>query len=74
VRGKGRKLRVIPMNDRGELLMEEYEKLLNPRTKLVAVAHVSNALGTINPVKEIIAMAHRAARSCSSMARRPRRT
>ena len=56
----GAKLRVIPMNDRGELLMEEYEKLLNPRTKMVAVAHVSNALGTINPVKEIIALAHRA--------------
>ena len=44
-------LRVIPMNDRGELLMEEYEKLLNPRTRMVAVAHVSNALGTINPVR-----------------------
>jgi cysteine desulfurase/selenocysteine lyase len=53
------KLRVIPMNDRGELILEEYEKLLNPRTKLVAVAHVSNALGTINPVGEMIAMAHR---------------
>ena len=56
----GAKLRVIPINDRGELMMEEYGKLLNPRTRLVAVAHVSNALGTINPVKEIIAMAHRA--------------
>ena len=54
------KLRVIPINDRGELIMEEYEKLLGPRTKMVAVAHVSNALGTVNPVKEIIAMAHRA--------------
>jgi cysteine desulfurase / selenocysteine lyase len=53
------RLRVIPMNDRGELILEEYEKLLNPRTKLVAVAHVSNALGTINPVGEMIAMAHR---------------
>jgi cysteine desulfurase/selenocysteine lyase len=57
---KGAKLRVIPMNDRGELILEEYEKLLNPRTRMVAVTHVSNALGTINPVKEIIEMAHRA--------------
>jgi cysteine desulfurase/selenocysteine lyase len=57
---KGAKLRVIPMNDRGELILEEYEKLLNPRTRIVAVAHISNALGTINPVKEIIAMAHKA--------------
>jgi cysteine desulfurase/selenocysteine lyase len=54
----GAKLRVIPMNERGELLMEEYEKLLNPRTKMVAVTHVSNALGTINPVRQIIEMAH----------------
>ncbi len=46
------------MNERGELLMEEYEKLLNPRTRMVAVTHVSNALGTINPVKQIIEMAH----------------
>ena len=57
---KGAILRVIPMNDRGELLLEEYEKLLTPRTRMVAVSHVSNALGTINPVKEIVAMAHRA--------------
>jgi cysteine desulfurase/selenocysteine lyase len=57
---QGAKLRVIPMNDRGELIMEEYEKLLNPRTRMVAVAHVSNALGTINPVHEIIQMAHNA--------------
>ena len=56
---KGARLRVIPMNERGELLLEEYEKLLNPRTRMVAVAHVSNALGTINPVREIIEMAHR---------------
>jgi cysteine desulfurase/selenocysteine lyase len=56
----GATLRVIPINDRGELVMEAYEKLLNPRTKMVAVTHVSNALGTINPVGEIIAMAHRA--------------
>jgi cysteine desulfurase/selenocysteine lyase len=57
---KGAKLRVIPMNDRGELLIEEYAKLLNPRTRMVAFTHVSNALGTINPVKEMIAMAHQA--------------
>jgi cysteine desulfurase/selenocysteine lyase len=56
----GAKLRVIPMNDRGELLLEEYEKLLNARTKMVAFAHVSNALGTINPAKQIIEMAHKA--------------
>jgi len=55
---KGARLRVIPMNDRGELLLEEYEKLLNPKTRLVAVVHVSNALGTINPVRKIIEMAH----------------
>ena len=51
---KGAVLKVIPINDRGELLMAEYKKLLNAKTKLVAVAHASNALGTINPVKEII--------------------
>jgi len=58
---KGATLRVIPMNDRGELLLEEYEKLLGPRTRMVAVAHVSNALGTINPIRQMIEMAHRAA-------------
>jgi len=57
---QGAKLRVIPMNGRGELILEEYEKLLNPRTRMVAVAHVSNALGTINPVRQIIEMAHQA--------------
>ena len=46
------------MNGRGELLLDEYEKLLTPRTKLVAVSHVSNALGTVNPVRQIIAVAH----------------
>jgi cysteine desulfurase/selenocysteine lyase len=56
----GARLRVIPMNERGELLMEEYQKLLNPRTRMVAVTHVSNALGTINPVRQIIQMAHNA--------------
>jgi cysteine desulfurase/selenocysteine lyase len=55
---KGAKLRVVPMNDRGELLLEEYEKLLGPKTKVAAISHVSNALGTINPVKRMIAMAH----------------
>jgi cysteine desulfurase/selenocysteine lyase len=52
-------LRVVPINDAGELRLEEFEKLLNPRTRLVSVAHVSNALGTINPIREIIALAHR---------------
>lgn len=56
---KGAKLRVIPMNDAGELLLDEYDGLLNERTKIVAVAHISNALGTINPVKEIISTAHK---------------
>jgi cysteine desulfurase / selenocysteine lyase len=56
----GATLRVIPIDDRGELVMEAYEKLLGPRTKMVAVPHISNALGTINPIGEIIAMAHRA--------------
>ena len=51
-------LRVAPINDRGELILEEFEKLLNARTRMVAVAHVSNALGTINPVRQIIQMAH----------------
>lgn len=55
---KGIKLKVIPMNDQGELLLDEYEKLFSPRTKLVSVAHVSNVLGTINPVKKITAIAH----------------
>ena len=55
---KGIVLKVIPMNDRGELLRDEYEKLFSPRTRLVSVAHVSNVLGTINPVKEMIATAH----------------
>lgn len=54
----GAKLRVIPINDEGELLLDEYANLLNERTKLVSIIHVSNALGTINPVKQIIEMAH----------------
>ena len=52
-------LRVAPMDDNGELIVEEFEKLLGPRTKLVAVTHISNALGTINPVEQLIEMAHR---------------
>ena len=55
---KGARLRVGPINDRGELIMDEFEKLINDRTRLVSVAHVSNALGTINPVKQIVQMAH----------------
>lgn len=51
-------LKVIPMNDKGELLMDEYKALFTEKTKLVSVAHVSNVLGTINPVKEIIKIAH----------------
>jgi len=53
-------LKVIPINDAGEILMDEYKKLLNKKTKLVSVVHVSNALGTINPVEEIIDAAHEA--------------
>jgi len=53
----GAKIRVIPMDDSGELQLEEYEKLLGPRTKLVAITHVSNALGTVNPVQKIVAAA-----------------
>lgn len=55
---KGIVLKVIPMNDRGELLLDEYEKLFSERTKLVSFAHVSNVLGTVNPAKEMIATAH----------------
>jgi cysteine desulfurase/selenocysteine lyase len=56
---KGARLRVIPMNDAGELLLDEYDGLLNERTKFVSVLHVSNALGTINPIKQMIAQAHK---------------
>jgi cysteine desulfurase/selenocysteine lyase len=55
---KGAKLRVVPIDDRGELLLDEYRRLFTSRTQLVGVGHVSNALGTINPVKEMIAIAH----------------
>ena len=54
----GAQLRVIPINDAGELLMDDFAAMLNPKVKLVAVAHISNALGTINPVKRIIELAH----------------
>lgn len=55
---KGIRIRVIPITDNGELCLEEYEKLFNERTRMVSLAHVSNVLGTINPVKEVIRIAH----------------
>lgn len=55
---KGAALRVVPIDDHGELIMEEYSRLLGPRTKLVAITQVSNALGTITPIREIIELAH----------------
>ncbi|WP_288882335.1 cysteine desulfurase [Pedobacter panaciterrae] len=55
---KGAVLKVIPVNDNGELVMESYKALLNSKTKLVSVVHVSNSLGTVNPIKEIIEAAH----------------
>ena len=56
---KGAKLRVAPIDDAGEVIMEEFEKLFNPRTRFVSVTHVANALGTVNPVREMVAIAHR---------------
>ncbi|MGI8670038.1 MAG: SufS family cysteine desulfurase [Aridibacter sp.] len=56
---KGAKIRVIPMNEAGELVLDEYENMLNERTKIVAVTHISNALGTVNPIKEIVETAHK---------------
>ena len=56
---QGLKLRVAPINEKGELLLEELEKMISPRTRLIAVAHISNVLGTINPIREIIEIAHR---------------
>ena len=56
---KGAKLRVAPVDDSGQIILEEYEKLLNPRTRIVSFSQVSNALGTITPVAEMVAMAHR---------------
>lgn len=55
---QGARLRVIPVNDRGELLLDEFEKLLGPKTRLVAIAHVSNALGTIVPLQKVVEIAH----------------
>jgi len=55
---RGAKLRVVGIDDRGDLVMEELDKLLGPRTKMLALAHVSNALGTVNPVREIVKLAH----------------
>ena len=56
---KGARLRVAPVNDRGEVILEEYEKLLSPRTKIVSFSQVSNALGTITPAREMVEIAHR---------------
>ncbi len=56
---RGATVRMIPMNERGELIIDEYENLLNERTKMVAVSHVSNSLGTINPIKQMTATAHK---------------
>lgn len=55
---KGAKLRVAPINDAGELLLGEFEKLISARTKIIAIPHVSNALGTVNPVTKIVELAH----------------
>jgi cysteine desulfurase/selenocysteine lyase len=57
---KGAILKIIPINENGELILDEYKKMLGPKTKLVSIVHVSNALGTVNPVKEMIADAHAA--------------
>ncbi|EAY30493.1 aminotransferase, class V [Microscilla marina ATCC 23134] len=56
---KGAHLKIIPITDEGELIIDEYEKLLNEKTKIVSIVHASNSLGTVNPVKEMIAMAHK---------------
>ncbi|HET9229100.1 MAG TPA: aminotransferase class V-fold PLP-dependent enzyme, partial [Thermoanaerobaculia bacterium] len=56
---QGARLRVAPLDDSGEVILEEFERLLSDRTRMVAVAHVSNALGTINPVREMADLAHR---------------
>jgi cysteine desulfurase/selenocysteine lyase len=58
---KGARLRVAPVDDTGQVILEEYEKLLNPKTRLVSVAQVSNALGTVTPLPEMIEAAHRLA-------------
>jgi len=56
---KGAKLRILPMNESGALIFEAFEQLIGPRTRLIAMVHVSNALGTVNPVEQIIELAHR---------------
>jgi cysteine desulfurase / selenocysteine lyase len=56
---KGARLKVVPVDDRGDLIVDEYARLLGPRTRLVAITQVSNALGTITPIEEIIRLAHR---------------
>ncbi|MGB7203148.1 MAG: cysteine desulfurase [Pyrinomonadaceae bacterium] len=56
---RGATIKVIPMNESGELIIDEYENLLNERTKIIALAHVSNSLGTVNPIKEMIEFAHK---------------
>ncbi len=56
---RGAQLKVAPIDDQGELRLDEFEKLIGPRTKIVAVTHVSNALGTVNPLREMIEIAHR---------------
>ena len=71
---KGARLRIIPITDKGELILEEYEKLLGPRTRFVSIVHLSNVLGTINPVKEVIALAHGGAFRSLWTAPRPRLT
>ncbi len=55
---KGAALKVVPINDRGELLIDEYARLLSPKTKIVGIVHMSNALGTVNPIKQVIDLAH----------------
>jgi cysteine desulfurase/selenocysteine lyase len=56
---KKAKLRIIPINDSGELLIDEFEKLISPKTKFISIVHISNSLGTINPIKRIIELAHK---------------
>lgn len=55
---KGAKLKIAPINDSGEILLDKLERLINPKTKLIAIVHISNTLGTINPIKKITALAH----------------
>ncbi len=65
-RENGARIRVIPVDDKGQILLDEYQRLLNDRTKLVAISQVSNALGTVTPVKEIVELAHRVGASVLS--------